>query len=62
MGCIPSKALLHAAKTLTEAKEASLYGIRFGQPEIDVGKLRSWKESVVGKLTKGLSMLMNGAR
>jgi len=48
---------LHAAKTLTEAKEASLYGIRFGQPEIDVGKLRSWKESVVGKLTKGLSML-----
>ena len=57
VGCIPSKALLHAAKTLTEAKEASLYGIRFGQPEIDVGKLRSWKESVVGKLTKGLSML-----
>ncbi|HRN81813.1 MAG TPA: dihydrolipoyl dehydrogenase [Nitrosomonas europaea] len=57
VGCIPSKALLHAAKTLTEAKEASLYGIRFGQPEIDVGKLRSWKESVVGKLTKGLSTL-----
>lgn len=57
VGCIPSKALLHAAKTLTEAKEASLYGIRFGQLEIDVGKLRSWKESVVGKLTKGLSML-----
>jgi len=57
VGCIPSKALLHAAKTLTEAKEASLYGIRFGQPEVDIGKLRSWKESVVGKLTKGLSML-----
>lgn len=57
VGCIPSKALLHAAKTLTEAKEASLYGIRFGQPEIDIDGLRSWKESVVSKLTKGLSML-----
>ena len=57
VGCIPSKALLHAARTLTEAKEASLYGIRFGQPEIDIDELRSWKESVVSKLTKGLSML-----
>ncbi|MXS85774.1 dihydrolipoyl dehydrogenase [Nitrosomonas sp. HPC101] len=57
VGCIPSKALLHAAKTLTEAQEANLYGIHFGHPEIDVDKLRSWKESVVGKLTKGLSML-----
>lgn len=57
VGCIPSKALLHAAKTLTEAKDASLYGIRFGQPEIDIDELRSWKESVVSKLTKGLSML-----
>ncbi|SCX17118.1 dihydrolipoamide dehydrogenase [Nitrosomonas eutropha] len=57
VGCIPSKALLHAAKTLTEAKEADQYGIHFGRPEIDIGKLCSWKESVVGKLTKGLSML-----
>ncbi|MCC6915675.1 dihydrolipoyl dehydrogenase [Nitrosomonas sp.] len=57
VGCIPSKALLHAAKTLDEAKGASLYGIHFRQPEIDLGKLRTWKESVVGKLTKGLSML-----
>lgn len=57
VGCIPSKALLHAAKTLTEAKEARQYGIYFGQPEIDISKLRSWKESVVEKLTKGLSML-----
>ena len=57
VGCIPSKALLHAAKTLTESKEANLYGICFNQPEIDINKLRSWKESVVGKLTKGLSML-----
>lgn len=62
VGCIPSKALLHAAKTLTEAKEASLYGIQFGQPEIDIGRLRSWKESIVGKLTKGLSMLARQRR
>ncbi|SFU75077.1 dihydrolipoamide dehydrogenase [Nitrosomonas eutropha] len=57
VGCIPSKALLHAAKMLTEAKEANQYGIHFGEPEIDIGKLCSWKESVVSKLTKGLSML-----
>lgn len=62
VGCIPSKALLHAAKTLTEAKEASLYGIQFGRPEIDIGRLRSWKESIVGKLTKGLSMLARQRR
>lgn len=57
VGCIPSKALLHAAKVLTEAQEASQYGINFGQPEIDLDKLRSWKDTVVGKLTKGLSAL-----
>ena len=57
VGCIPSKALLHAAKTLTEAKKADLYGVRFSQPEIDISKLRAWKEAVVSKLTKGLSTL-----
>jgi dihydrolipoamide dehydrogenase len=57
VGCIPSKALLHAAKILTDAHEASQYGINFGKPKIDLGKLRAWKESVVGKLTKGLSTL-----
>ena len=57
VGCIPSKALLHAAKVVTEAEEMSHFGIEFGQPKFDVDKLRGWKESVVGKLTKGLAGL-----
>jgi len=57
VGCIPSKALLHAAKVVTEAEEMSHFGIDFGKPEFDVDKLRGWKESVVGKLTKGLVSL-----
>ena len=57
VGCIPSKALLHAAKVVTEAEEMSHFGIQFGQPKFDVDKLRGWKESVVGKLTKGLAGL-----
>ena len=56
-GCIPSKALLHAAKILTEAKEASEIGIEFKEPKINLDKLRSWKESVVTKLTGGLGQL-----
>ncbi|MBX6392966.1 MAG: dihydrolipoyl dehydrogenase, partial [Burkholderiales bacterium] len=57
VGCIPSKALLHAAKVITEAEEMAPHGISFGKPKIDVDKLRAWKESVIGKLTKGLSGL-----
>ena len=57
VGCIPSKALLHAAKVVTEAEEMSEHGISFDKPKIDIDKLRGWKESVVGKLTKGLSGL-----
>jgi dihydrolipoamide dehydrogenase len=53
-GCIPSKALLHAAKVINEAKEASHYGVTFAAPQIDFDKLRSWKSSVVEKLTSGL--------
>lgn len=56
-GCIPSKALLHAARVLTEAREAAHWGIEFGKPAIDIGKLRAWKESVVKKLTGGLGLL-----
>ena len=56
-GCIPSKALLHAAKVITEAREASKMGISFSAPSIDVGQLRSWKESVVQKLTGGLGQV-----
>lgn len=56
-GCIPSKALLHAAKVLNEARDAADFGISFGEPEIDVDKLRGWKESVVNRLTGGLGQL-----
>jgi len=57
VGCIPSKALLHAAKVIDEAAEMAERGVRFGRPEIDLDALRSWKDSVVAKLTKGLSAL-----
>ncbi len=56
-GCIPSKALLHAAKVLSEAREAKEMGIEFAQPKIDVNKLREWKNGVVAKLTGGAGML-----
>ncbi len=57
VGCIPSKALLHAAKVITEAEEIGHNGIAFGKPDIDLDKLRDWKNSVIGKLTKGLGGL-----
>ena len=57
VGCIPSKALLHMAKVITEADEASHAGITFGKPVIDIDKLRAWKDGVLGKLTKGLTGL-----
>lgn len=57
VGCIPSKALLHAAKVITEAEDVEAQGIVFGKPQIDMDKLRTWKESVIGKLTKGLKAL-----
>jgi dihydrolipoamide dehydrogenase len=56
-GCIPSKALLHTAKLINEAEEAESYGVKFGKPEIDLEKLRSWKNDVVGKMTGGLGQL-----
>ncbi len=57
VGCIPSKALLHAAKVIEDAEAMSEHGIAFGQPKIDLAKLRGWKEKVIGKLTGGLSGL-----
>lgn len=57
VGCIPSKALLHAAKVITEAEEMREHGIKLAAPEIDIDALRSWKESVVKKLTGGLTGL-----
>src|SRR5580700_5191150 len=56
-GCIPSKALLHAAKVIDEAEAMSEHGVQFGQPKIDAKKLAEWKNSVVAKLTGGLKML-----
>jgi dihydrolipoamide dehydrogenase len=57
VGCIPSKALLHIAKVVTDAEESAAFGVRFGEPEIDVGALREWKGSVVDRLTSGLAGL-----
>jgi dihydrolipoamide dehydrogenase len=57
-GCIPSKAFLHVAKLLNEAREAENIGIKFAEPEIDFDQVRNWKESVVNKLTGGLGGLV----
>ena len=55
VGCIPSKALLHAANVIDEVAHAGDYGIDFGKPKITLDKLRAYKEKVVGQLTKGLA-------
>jgi dihydrolipoamide dehydrogenase len=57
VGCIPSKALLHAARVIEEAREMAPNGIEFGAPRVDSEKLRQWKNRVVGQLTQGLSVL-----
>ncbi|MEZ2419221.1 dihydrolipoyl dehydrogenase [Luteibacter sp. RCC_6_2] len=57
VGCIPSKALLHAAAVIDEAAAIEAHGITFGKPTIDLDKLRSFKEKVVGKLTGGLAQM-----
>jgi len=54
VGCIPSKALLHAAKVIDEAEAMAEHGVTYGKPVIDGDKLRDWKDEVVGKLTGGL--------
>jgi dihydrolipoamide dehydrogenase len=56
-GCIPSKALLHAAHTITSARESEHRGIAFGAPKIDPAKLRSWKDSIVTRLSGGIGQL-----
>ncbi len=56
-GCIPSKALLHVAKLIEESEQAKNWGIDFARPNIDLARLRSWKEAVVNKLTGGLGIL-----
>ena len=56
-GCIPSKALLHVAKVLTDAEEAEHWGIKFQKPKIDLDKMRASKDAVVSKMTGGLGQL-----
>ena len=58
-GCIPSKALLHAARVITESREAENFGIAFGKPKVRIEKLREWKNGVVSQLTGGLGQLVS---
>lgn len=57
VGCIPSKALLHVAQVISEAAHFATHGVTFGAPEIDLPKLASWKDKVVGRLTGGIAQL-----
>jgi len=57
VGCIPSKALLHAAAVIEEAEAMAEHGVKFGKPEVDLDGLRGWKDKVVGRLTGGLAAL-----
>ncbi len=57
VGCIPSKALLHAAKVIDDARDMAEHGIKFGEPKIEALELREWKNKVVGRLTGGLEQL-----
>src|ERR1700744_646123 len=57
VGCIPSKALLHAAKLIDDAADMSAHGVTFGAPQVDRDALRRWKEGVVKRLTGGLTTL-----
>ena len=57
VGCIPSKALLHAARVIEDAEAMAAHGVSFGEPQIDAGRLRDWKDRIVGRLTSGLAVL-----
>ncbi|WGL97646.1 dihydrolipoyl dehydrogenase [Arsenophonus sp. aPb] len=62
VGCIPSKALLHVAKVIEEAKALAAHGIVFGEPKTDIDKVRLWKEKVIGQLTTGLAGMAKGRK
>lgn len=55
VGCIPSKALLHVAKVIEDAKALAAHGVVFGEPQTDITKIRIWKDKVIGQLTGGLA-------
>ena len=61
-GCIPSKALLHVARLLDEARHAEAWGVRFAPPEIDLGRLRQYKDGVVARMTGGLGQLVKARK
>jgi dihydrolipoamide dehydrogenase len=61
-GCIPSKALLHVANLLREARHAEAWGVRFGAPSIDLGALRTFKDNVVKRLTSGTGLLVKSRK
>ncbi|MBS9422379.1 dihydrolipoyl dehydrogenase [Photorhabdus caribbeanensis] len=62
VGCIPSKALLHVAKVIEEAKALANHGIVFGEPKTDIEKVRVWKEKVINQLTGGLAGMAKGRK
>jgi len=62
VGCIPSKALLHVAKVISEAKALEEHGIIFGEPKTDIDKVRVWKEKVINQLTGGLAGMAKGRK
>jgi dihydrolipoamide dehydrogenase len=62
VGCIPSKALLHVAKVIDDAAAMASHGVTFGKPQIDLDKIRSWKENVVSQLTGGLTGMAKGRK
>ena len=62
VGCIPSKALLHVAKVIEEAKALASHGIVFGEPQTDIDKVRLWKEKVISQLTGGLAGMAKGRK
>ncbi|MEK9498524.1 dihydrolipoyl dehydrogenase [Photorhabdus sp. P32] len=62
VGCIPSKALLHVAKVIEEAKALADHGIVFGEPKTDIEKVRVWKEKVINQLTGGLAGMAKGRK
>nr|WP_113865010.1 dihydrolipoyl dehydrogenase [Brenneria salicis]NMN90622.1 dihydrolipoamide dehydrogenase [Brenneria salicis ATCC 15712 = DSM 30166]RBP66884.1 dihydrolipoamide dehydrogenase [Brenneria salicis ATCC 15712 = DSM 30166]RLM32226.1 dihydrolipoyl dehydrogenase [Brenneria salicis ATCC 15712 = DSM 30166] len=62
VGCIPSKALLHVAKVIEEAKALAEHGIVFGEPKTDIDKIRLWKEKVINQLTGGLAGMAKGRK
>src|SRR5437867_13454335 len=61
-GCIPSKALLHVAKVIDESRHAKAWGVEFGEPKIDLAKLRAFKDAVVKRLTSGTGKLVKARK